>query len=186
MRRRSGSCVCSLPTGVDTSSTSNVNICKQRASFYRCRYQSSTEICWRLLAFALAVPFIAVALLSLLTGVFMVKALPAGVATQRRYSVETPAPSPSGRWRTFPFVLIGLLGGLAFASENAHQSWSAVFAHNELHAGVGLSAVAPAVFAGVVGPIRPCGWPRRPFPLPQPPGFRAPALFAGSVGPIAP
>lgn len=103
---------------------------------------------------ALAVPFIAVAVLSLLAGVFMVKALPAGAAVESPDSGEATEPSPSGRWRTFPFVLIGVLGGLAFASENAHQSWSAVFAHNELHAGVGLSAVAPAVFAGTVAITR--------------------------------
>jgi MFS family permease len=47
-----------------------------------------------------------------------------------------------------------VLGALAFASENAHQSWSAVFAHNELHSGTGLSAVAPAVFAGTVAITR--------------------------------
>ena len=34
--------------------------------------------------------------------------------------------------RIVPFVLIGVLGALAFASENAHQSWSAVFADEEL------------------------------------------------------
>ncbi|NED53035.1 MFS transporter, partial [Micromonospora aurantiaca] len=39
-------------------------------------------------------------------------------------------------------------------SENAHQSWSAVFAHVELHSGEGLSAVAPAVFAGTVAVTR--------------------------------
>jgi MFS family permease len=47
-----------------------------------------------------------------------------------------------------------VLGALAFASENAHQSWSAVFAHDELQSGAGLSAVAPAVFAGTVAITR--------------------------------
>jgi MFS family permease len=47
-----------------------------------------------------------------------------------------------------------VLGALAFASENAHQSWSAVFAHDELRSGAGLSAVAPAVFAGTVAITR--------------------------------
>lgn len=51
-------------------------------------------------------------------------------------------------------MLIGVLGALAFASENAHQSWSAVFAQDELHAGAGLTAVAPAVFAGTVAITR--------------------------------
>jgi MFS family permease len=53
-----------------------------------------------------------------------------------------------------PFVLIGTLGALAFASENAHQSWSAVFAYDELHSGMGSSAVAPAVFAATVAVTR--------------------------------
>lgn len=51
-------------------------------------------------------------------------------------------------------VALGLLGALAFASENAHQSWSAVFAHVELGVSVGIAAVAPAVFAGVVAVAR--------------------------------
>lgn len=51
-------------------------------------------------------------------------------------------------------MLVGALGALAFASENAHQSWSAVFAHDELGSGLGLSAVAPAVFAATVAVTR--------------------------------
>jgi MFS family permease len=53
-----------------------------------------------------------------------------------------------------PLLLVGVLGALAFASENAHQSWSAVFAHVELGAGSGLAAVAPAVFAATVAITR--------------------------------
>ena len=102
----------------------------------------------------LAVPFTAVAVLSLVAGAFLVKMLPAGVPAQRRDRVAAADPAPSGRSAIVPFVLIGVLGALAFASENAHQSWSAVFAHQELHSGVGLSAVAPAVFAGTVAITR--------------------------------
>jgi predicted MFS family arabinose efflux permease len=51
-------------------------------------------------------------------------------------------------------LLLGILGALAFADENAHQSWSAVFAHDELHASTGLAAVAPAIFAGTVAVTR--------------------------------
>jgi MFS family permease len=101
----------------------------------------------------LAVPFIAVAVLSLVAGAAMLKTLPAGIAGQRHDSIAA-TDSPHGRWRIVPFLLIGVLGALAFASENAHQSWSAVFAHDELHSGVGLSAVAPAVFAGTVAITR--------------------------------
>ncbi len=61
-------------------------------------------------------------------------------------------PARSGRRRdsarlALPFVAVGLIGALAFAAENAHQSWSAIFLADELAAGAGLSAVAPATFA---------------------------------------
>jgi predicted MFS family arabinose efflux permease len=102
----------------------------------------------------LAVPFMAVAVLSLLAGASMFKTLPAGVAVQGHDSIAATDSSRCGRWRIVPLLLIGVLGALAFASENAHQSWSAVFAHNELHSGVGPSAVAPAVFAGTVAITR--------------------------------
>jgi MFS family permease len=99
----------------------------------------------------LAVPFIAVAVLCLTAGAAMVKTLPADQGHNSRQATDS---APYGQWRVVPFLLIGVLGALAFASENAHQSWSAVFAHNELHAGLGLSAVAPAVFAGTVAITR--------------------------------
>lgn len=54
----------------------------------------------------------------------------------------------SGGLRALPFVVIGLVGALGFAAENAHQSWSAVFLEDELNASVGLAALAPATFAG--------------------------------------
>jgi MFS family permease len=102
----------------------------------------------------LALPFVAVSVLSLVAGASMLRKLPAGAAVQGHDSGAATDSSSSGGWRIVPFLLIGVLGALAFASENAHQSWSAVFAHNELHSGVGLSAVAPAVFAGTVAITR--------------------------------
>jgi MFS family permease len=102
----------------------------------------------------LAAPFTAVAVLSLTAGAAMLKTLPAGAADQGHNNIKATDSSPYGRWRVVPFLLIGVLGALAFASENAHQSWSAVFANDELHAGLGLSAVAPAVFAGTVAITR--------------------------------
>ncbi|MFI6517955.1 MFS transporter [Spirillospora sp. NPDC050679] len=98
----------------------------------------------------LALPFAVVAALSLLAGAFLHRTLPAG-STAREHD---RAPAPMGRRAIVPFLLIGALGALAFASENAHQSWSAVFAHDVLGSGAGLSAVAPAVFAGVVAVTR--------------------------------
>jgi MFS family permease len=57
---------------------------------------------------------------------------------------------PSGRvgrrW-ALPFVVVGLVGALGFAVENAHQSWSAIFLADELAAPPALAAVAPATFA---------------------------------------
>ncbi|MEV3924843.1 MFS transporter [Actinomadura coerulea] len=69
------------------------------------------------------------------------------------FVVQREVVAPLGRHRVVPLLLVGVLGALAFASENAHQSWSAVFADDELRSG-GLSAVAPAVFAGTVAITR--------------------------------
>jgi MFS family permease len=102
----------------------------------------------------LAVPFFAVAFLSLVAGVAMLKALPAGVAADGHGRIAESDSSPSGQRSIVPFLLVGVIGALAFASENAHQSWSAVFAHDQLDSGAGLSAVAPAVFAGTVAITR--------------------------------
>ncbi|WNM37880.1 MFS transporter [Micromonospora halotolerans] len=102
----------------------------------------------------LGLPFLAVAALALAAGAALFTTLPAGAVAEARDSVGAADPAPSGRWRVLPFLLIGVLGALAFASENAHQSWSAVFVHDELQAGVGLSAVAPALFAGTVAITR--------------------------------
>ena len=96
-------------------------------------------------------PFAAVLLFSVLAGAGIHRALPAG----------GPAPepdAPSGttgiRMPMIPLLLIGVLGALAFASENAHQSWSAVFLEDALATGPGLSAIAPAAFATVVAATR--------------------------------
>jgi MFS family permease len=102
----------------------------------------------------LAVPFIAVTVLCLVAGAAMLTTLPAGVAVEGHDNTAATDSAPSGRWRIVPLLLIGVLGALAFASENAHQSWSAVFAHNELHSSAALSAVAPAVFAATVAITR--------------------------------
>lgn len=97
----------------------------------------------------LAVPFVVVAALSVTAGVAMLRTLPPRVARQ-----EHTTPSAADRSRLKPLLLIGVLGALAFASENAHQSWSAVFAQDELRTGAGLTAVAPAVFAATVAITR--------------------------------
>ncbi len=50
--------------------------------------------------------------------------------------------------------MIGLVGALAFAVENAHQSWGAVFLSDELHAPPGIAALAPATFAAFAATAR--------------------------------
>jgi MFS family permease len=106
-------------------------------------------------AFALGaptwVPFAVVLLLSALAGAAIHRTLPA--------SPSGPEPAaPSGttgiRMPVVPLLLVGVLGALAFASENAHQSWGAVFLADVLAAGPGLSAIAPAAFAAVVAATR--------------------------------
>ncbi|MCO5996985.1 MFS transporter [Actinoallomurus rhizosphaericola] len=108
----------------------------------------------------LAVPFAAVAALSVAAGAALFIALPAG-ATDTAGAADgaeerstAPGPAVVTRSRLLPLLLIGVLGTLAFASENAHQSWSAVFAQDELHAGAWLTTVAPALFAGTVAITR--------------------------------
>ena len=53
-----------------------------------------------------------------------------------------------------PLVAVGLVGALAFAVENAHQSWCAIFLADELAVAALLTAAAPAVFAGVAAVTR--------------------------------
>jgi predicted MFS family arabinose efflux permease len=51
-------------------------------------------------------------------------------------------------WRlVLPFVVVGLVGALGYAVENAHQSWSAIFLGDVLGAAPGFVAIAPATFA---------------------------------------
>lgn len=51
-------------------------------------------------------------------------------------------------------LVAGGLGALAFAVENAHQSWSAVYLADTLHADGALVGAGPAVFAGFVALTR--------------------------------
>jgi MFS family permease len=106
-------------------------------------------------AFALGaptwVPFAAVLLVSALAGAVVHRTLGAGGS-------PSPPAAPSGttgiRMPIVPLLLVGALGALAFASENAHQSWGAVFMQDVLTTGPGLSAIAPAAFAAVVAATR--------------------------------
>jgi MFS family permease len=91
-------------------------------------------------------------------GVLVVSVL-AGVAIHRLLPEAAPPPSHAAttlaaRMPITPLILIGALGAIAFASENAHQSWGAVFLTDVLSTGPGLSAIAPAAFAAVVAITR--------------------------------
>lgn len=98
-------------------------------------------------------PFLVVAALSLAASASVLRSLSTQLTGDR--AKRTPR-SPDSRAiiRYAPLLLIGALGALAFASENAHQSWGAVFLEDELGAGGGFSSVGPAVFAGVVAITR--------------------------------
>ncbi len=71
-------------------------------------------------------------------------------------------------------MVTGLVGALAFAVENACQSWGALFLRDQFSAGGGLAAAAPAVFAAAVAMGRfAAGGPWRPR--------AGPLLTAGAV-----
>lgn len=53
-----------------------------------------------------------------------------------------------------PLLAIGALGALAFAVENGHQSWSALFFADVLSAGPAAASAGPAVFAAAVAVTR--------------------------------
>ncbi|MEU8179664.1 MFS transporter [Micromonospora sp. NPDC049047] len=97
------------------------------------------------------VPFAAVLLVSVLAGAAIHRTLPADMS---RPEPVTPSSTSGFRMPVVPLLLVGVLGALAFASENAHQSWGAVFMEDVLATGPGLSAIAPAAFAAVVATTR--------------------------------
>ena len=97
-----------------------------------------------------ATPFVVVAVVCAIGGGWLARTLP-GRSTARAAGSRPPALLRSD---TVALLLIGTLGALAFACENAQQNWSAVFAHSELHTSTAMAAVAPAVFAGTVSVTR--------------------------------
>jgi len=81
-------------------------------------------------------------------------------ATARESMPPAPAPARGGgpgRWGAVglgSLVVVGALSALAFAAENAHQSWSAIFLGDVLGASPALAATGPALFAAVVATVR--------------------------------
>ncbi|GAA3039084.1 hypothetical protein GCM10017559_79100 [Streptosporangium longisporum] len=91
-------------------------------------------------------------------------AAPAGPADPVAVTITRPHPAPAGDARgggrhghpvrLFPLLVVGALGALAFATENAHQSWGAVYLSDVAGAGPALASAGPAVFAAVVALTR--------------------------------
>jgi MFS family permease len=99
-----------------------------------------------------AIPFIAVAAAAVAVAA-MILATPRADPTPTR--ADNAATSPAGhRLRLAPLLVIGGLGALAFAVENAHQSWSALYLRDVVGAGAAVAAAGPAVFAGGVAATR--------------------------------
>jgi MFS family permease len=78
-----------------------------------------------------------------------------GAATPGTARAGGTPPRPAGPTVPLaPLLVLGGLGALAFAVENAHQSWSALYLEDELGAGPAVAAAGPAVFAGVIAVTR--------------------------------
>ena len=100
----------------------------------------------------LTTPFALVALIAV--------AVAAGVP---RRTIPTAQPAPAGPSPGHhgprglppgPILALGGLAALAFAVENGHQSWSALYLRDVLGAGPATAAAGPAVFAAVVAVVR--------------------------------
>ncbi|MBT2224335.1 MFS transporter [Nonomuraea sp. NEAU-A123] len=80
----------------------------------------------------------------------------AGPDSRRRDHAGAPEARSGSALRAHLSLLIvaGGLGALAFAVENAHQSWSAVYLADALHAEGAVVGAGPAVFAGFVALTR--------------------------------
>ena len=99
-----------------------------------------------------AVPFALVAAAALAAAVPLWQArLTTG--TGEPATAAEPGPVSKTAW-LLPLVITGLIGALAFAVENAYQSWGAVFLRDQLSVAGGLTAAAPAVFAAVAAATR--------------------------------
>lgn len=83
--------------------------------------------------------------------------LPLGATAQRRTAdrLSTAGPrSRSARLHLTPLVAVGLVGALAYAIENAHQSWGAVFLTDVFSASAQTASLAPAAFAAAAAAAR--------------------------------
>lgn len=104
----------------------------------------------------LVTPFVMVATTALLAALLMSRVLPTGppASAPAHPPIVDDDDTRGPVLPTLSLIGLGLLGALAFASENAHQSWSAIFATDTLGASAAVGAIAPAIFAGVVAITR--------------------------------
>jgi MFS family permease len=107
---------------------------------------------------AVTVPFLLVAAVAAAAGVVTLIAARTSSPDPRPAACPQPSKRPWRRpvngLRLLPLLTIGGLGALAFAVENAHQSWSAIYLGDVLSAGPAVAAAGPAVFAAVVAVTR--------------------------------
>ncbi len=107
-----------------------------------------------------AFSFVLVVAASTIVSMYLLYASPAEVSSDRQLTKKEPGglrdrrANPASGVPVLAILLVGTLGAIAFASENAHQSWAAVFFEDELGTGAALSSTAPAVFAAVVAITR--------------------------------
>lgn len=99
----------------------------------------------------IAIPFVAVAAAAAGAAAMILAAPRDDPSPRRADEAGTPHAGPL---RLAPLLVIGGLGALAFAVENAHQSWSALYLRDVVGAGAAVAAAGPAVFAGVVAVTR--------------------------------
>ena len=105
-----------------------------------------------------AVPFLLMAAVAGAAGVIALTTAGNGPrvppVTTRPEPSERAGRRPVGELRLLPLLVLGGLGAVAFAVENAHQTWSAVYLGDVQSAGPALAAAGPAVFAAVVAVTR--------------------------------
>jgi MFS family permease len=97
---------------------------------------------------SLAVPFLLVAAAAVLAAIAILANADGARGASRAERAARPA---------LPMVLLvvaGGLGALAYAVENAHQSWSAVYLADVLAADPAIAAAGPAIFAAVAAVAR--------------------------------
>lgn len=97
---------------------------------------------------SLLAPFAVAAVVVVALGLAVVAGTRSAPARDAAVPDGRDAPARPGRlpWWT-ALLVVGAIGALAFAAENAYQSWSAVLLTDEFAASPALAAVAPAAFA---------------------------------------